>query len=648
MIILMLLPILNYGQNYHSQWVHIAGYAARVTISSQAVNAAGNVYVSGNFINNNLSFDNSTTSISPDPNPAKNKIFIAKYDTGGNLIWAKGFSSGNDITAPVITIDYQNNIYLTGYFSNYITFGSLTLTQNQNQAPNYSYFIVKFDSSGQALWAKQSPSLFAQYIVNNDGHIALYGSFIKPSVTLDSNLTLINSDSSGQTMDYLIAELDKDGHFLWAKSGGVSGKSEEVDHVAFTSKGQIYVSGLFESTFTLGGITLNSTGNTSWFAKDWFLARYDANGNVPWAVRGGISLIAPIQLADGAPLIKTDQFDNLYFLGKFHQSTMQFDTLVLNGNGNLSGSVVANTVDAYWFAGKYDGKNNLRWVKSGNSPVLHIQFIPANDGGLYLTGIYRDTTIFGNITLNGIGANNQTLDCFGFVVKLDDSGQVSWVKHFGLLLRDPIIFDMVVDQHNTLAILGAYGDPKGQIPNITLHFDSLSLTPVDASRDYFLARYKDNGNMLSASNIGGPAVDGLNSGQLNLVGESDLYVSGVYSDAPLELNPLTVNAPVPNLNNYFVAKYSENGTTTEIHDAMPLHSLKVFPSPSHGEFKIISDGNIHYIRVVNSLGKVVYKQVPIIPQKCIVINLTELPRGLYFLQVTNENDKTREAKILLY
>ncbi|HET8573219.1 MAG TPA: T9SS type A sorting domain-containing protein [Edaphocola sp.] len=634
---LMLLPMISRGQNYQCQWAHVAGNAAVVITSGQDVNSSGNVYVAGIYLNHNLSFDNSATVLNPNPDTTVHKLFLAKYDQEGNLLWSKSFESAGDAENPIVTIDDRDNIYLAGSFSNNIKFGALTLAQNQGYS-GPAKFLAKFDSSGNVQWAKQS-IYSTSYKVNDDGHIALYGAFLGPSVTLGNNLTLTNSDNSGQTTDFLIAELDSNGNLLWAKSGGVSGKSEEIDDVALTGDDQIYVSGLFESTFTLGGITLNSAGNTSWSAKDWFLARYDTHGNVSWAIRGGISLIAPIQLKDGALQIKTDQSNDLYFLGGFHQSTMQFDTLVLNGVGTL-----ADFSNTYWFAGKYDGKDNLKWVKSGNSPVQRIHFIPDNDGGLYLTGTFRDTAVFGNITLNGTGVGNQTLD--GFAVKLDNYGQVSWARHFGPLLKNSSIFDMVVDQHNTLDILGAYGDPKGLIPNLTLNFDSLFLTSVDGSRDYFLARYKDNGDILSASNIGSPAVDGLIPGRLNLVGQSGLYVSGGYSGTPLTLDTMTINFPVPSLNNYFVAKYGDNGTTTGINFVKPLRALYVFPNPTTGVLYLRSPEGLDNIQVFNVTGREAYHRALPIPRKEYILNLSRFPDGIYWLKVSGrDSDATR--KIIL-
>ena len=72
----------------------------------------------------------------------------------GNIIWAKSAGgTGNDFSNG-ITTDASGNIYMTGSFgSSSITFGSNILI---NAGVNYSdIFIVKYDSSGNVLWAKR-------------------------------------------------------------------------------------------------------------------------------------------------------------------------------------------------------------------------------------------------------------------------------------------------------------------------------------------------------------------------------------------------------------------------------------------------------------------------------------------------------------
>jgi hypothetical protein len=164
--------------------------------------------------------------------------------------------------------------------------------------------------------------------------------------------------------------------------------------------------------------------------------------------------------------------------------------------------------------------------------------------------------------------------------------------------------------------------------------------------DYFLARYKDNGEVLSASNIGSPGIDGLVSGQLNLVGQSGLYVSGGYSAAPLTLDAITVNFPVPNSNNYFIAKYDEKDSVTGINSTGSPNALMVFPNPTTGLLHLRASEGISGIRVINVLGREIYHKTFAFPTKEYTIDLKNQPAGLYWLSIKSRKGMAAEKVIV--
>src|ERR1044071_3870889 len=71
----------------------------------------------------------------------------------GGWLWANnGAGDDNDVVNSVET-DAAGNSYATGYFrSASLSFGSTTLTN----AGNEDIFLVKYDPSGNVLWAKQA------------------------------------------------------------------------------------------------------------------------------------------------------------------------------------------------------------------------------------------------------------------------------------------------------------------------------------------------------------------------------------------------------------------------------------------------------------------------------------------------------------
>jgi len=67
--------------------------------------------------------------------------------------WAKGFGGDYVDKANELATDADGNVYMAGeFYSSSITFGSTTLYNTGVS----DIFIVKFDSSGQVIWAQLS------------------------------------------------------------------------------------------------------------------------------------------------------------------------------------------------------------------------------------------------------------------------------------------------------------------------------------------------------------------------------------------------------------------------------------------------------------------------------------------------------------
>jgi hypothetical protein len=142
----------------------------------------GNFLIGGKFTNSNIAFG---SSILTGPG-----LFLAKYDTSGTVIWARGALNG-DIHG--IATDTYGNIYATGMYSNStITFGSTTLT-----SPSSTYvdiFVVNYTDAGNPLWARNAigdhTDKALSICVNNLGETYISGYFSSPSIVFDTT-TLI-------------------------------------------------------------------------------------------------------------------------------------------------------------------------------------------------------------------------------------------------------------------------------------------------------------------------------------------------------------------------------------------------------------------------------------------------------------------------
>src|SRR5690606_13942708 len=108
-----------------------------------------NVYVLGLFNSSQMAFGSTVVF-----NKGFYDVFLAKYDSEGDLVWAKGAGwtsadSGSDIA-------YQGGeIYITGYFSQGIFFDNDTLWSHEGKGGEDG-FVAKFDQDGAFQWAKNA------------------------------------------------------------------------------------------------------------------------------------------------------------------------------------------------------------------------------------------------------------------------------------------------------------------------------------------------------------------------------------------------------------------------------------------------------------------------------------------------------------
>jgi hypothetical protein len=219
---------------------------------SVAADNSGNAYVAGYFsAYTYIVFGSDTLTSGGDYD-----VFLAKYDAGGNVQWAKGAGAlGNDL-ATAIAVDNSGNAYMAGYFSSSaITFGTFTLT---NVAGN-DIFLTKYNASGNVLWAKSAGGTGIDFVysvaVNASGDAYLTGDFSSPTLSIGT-YTLTNAGGS----DLFLAKYDAGGNVLWAKGNGGIG-NEYGNSVAIVGSDNVCVTGYFSgSPFILGPDTLQNAG----------------------------------------------------------------------------------------------------------------------------------------------------------------------------------------------------------------------------------------------------------------------------------------------------------------------------------------------------------------------------------------------------
>ena len=100
---------------------------------------SGNIYVTGQFGGSNVAFGNFTLTASL----AHDVTFLTKYDPAGNVLWV---TQENWNSAGTAVDEYQNNIYVAGFYLDSLMFGSYKAVMPQNASS--VMYLTRFDDNG--------------------------------------------------------------------------------------------------------------------------------------------------------------------------------------------------------------------------------------------------------------------------------------------------------------------------------------------------------------------------------------------------------------------------------------------------------------------------------------------------------------------
>jgi Tfp pilus assembly protein PilZ len=375
--------VVKYDAAGNVVWAKSAGGSSNDQGLGIAVDGSGNSYVTGYFGSTSITFG--TTTLTNAGGGGMEDMFVVKYDTLGNVVWAKSAGWIGSDTGLGIAVDGGGNSYVTGYFSSTsITFGTTTLTNAG--AGNADMFVVKYDNLGNVVWAKSAGGSdgdnAAGIAVDGGGNSYVTGSFKSTSITFGTT-TLTNAGAFNS--DMFVVKYDAAGNVVWAKSAGGSDYDIGYD-IAVDGSGNSYVTGYFYSTsITFGTTTLFNAG-----AFDMFVVKYAAAGNVVWAKSAGGSN------DDQGLGIAVDGSGNSYVTGSFYSTSITFGTNTLTNAGaaftdmffaklNLINNVNEISQDNLFSVFPNPAQSVIN-IKAGSKLIGEVYTIYDNTGRVVLSG----------------------------------------------------------------------------------------------------------------------------------------------------------------------------------------------------------------------------------------------------------------------
>jgi hypothetical protein len=398
-IICSLVLTLSHAQNVH--WGGVINTSYNDYIYDLQADNENNLIICGQF--------SGTVDFDPGPGVANlvttsasnSDIFLAKYDSAGNYLWAHRFGVNFFYDeGDRIAVDDSGNIFITGMFGSTVDFDPHPVNTASITAPGSARarFLAKYDASGNFIAVKHVGNAVGNLPSSQDGQSGLgcdadgnvyMSGFYGTSLTLAPGTTLPVSGLS----DNYFSKFDSQLNLIWAHRLGSNG-TEYSQGMFVSPVGKIIVLGSFRNTIDFdpgpGVVNLTQTSATA----DGYFAAYDSAGQFLFVrqLEAGNSA-TPI-----ATLIDSDQ--NIILAGSC-TATMDADP----GPG-VAPVGIGNNDQA--FIAAYDSIGNYRWAYAyGDVAAFNaIRYVGVDSSNnIYVAGNYNpmvdinpgsDTAVFGN------------------------------------------------------------------------------------------------------------------------------------------------------------------------------------------------------------------------------------------------------------
>ncbi len=641
LITLVIILISNTAFSQELEWAIQAGGTASGSeyISEIAFDSEGNIYATGK-IGDGATIGEGANQVTVSTEGAFD-LFVAKYDTDGNLIWffTEAGPAGN--AAQFINVDADGNIYIAGAFSESLTFDNETATPVTitNTVGLGDMYVACYNSNQEFQWVKQITasdnfSTSNGIDMDSDNNIILSGYF-RGYITVEST-TLTNSDPEEGYYDLYVIKLNSIGELDWAFSAGSNESWDRVYGATFDNNGNILITGKFRNNLVLGKpgnqITLTAPAYT-----DLYVAKFDTDANILWAN----SASSPYTATGKA--LTTDDEGNCYVTGYF-QNTCLF------GEGTPNEFEITNpgsTNAENFLVAKYDINGNFQWVRQTTTLTSMGRGTNAtidNNQNLHIAGWFENTITF----QDGTSITSETAGyCDIFFVEFNPDGELLAINQENGSYRE-YASTIKFDNNNNMFIAGRFGDnTEPQTMTFGKDDNQITLTSVKWD-DIFFVKYSPEIPPVTYS-VTFNITDELEP-QITLTGYgTQTAIAGATIFTDVEETPSPGIEFTANLVGYEV--YTDNvivdGDEIVEINLIPTNiqslenQISIYPNPSNGIFTVTNPQgfkNLVGLEITDITGKIIYsKDKAYLVSTTTQIDLTRghahLHKGIYFITI---------------
>lgn len=493
-ILLILFSSYISAQSPAWQWAKSSdGIYDSISSKGITIDASGNIIVTGSFSSQTITFGNITLTKANSSNNSPD-IFVVKYNSDGDVLWAIREGGNNSDYSYKTTTDQEGNIFITGLFFGISTTLGSTIYNNTTTITKSDIFIIKYNSDGQFLWAKtlgsagnDEPSGIA---TDSAGNVALSGYFTGQTFTVDGT-QISNKDTILPSNDIFMVKYNTNGDLVWANSYGGVG-AESSSGLCINSDNSIILTGI-QHTNTVSIFNLNPlvtiTGGCG------FIAKINSEGQAIWAKSIGNSGCVT------SSTCAVNLTGDIAITGTFGSETLVFGENILT---NLDPEPIDPfTTRSDIFVAKYDANGNYIWAKSAGGNREDFSNGVAIDvaGNQYIIGASQSQTInFDSQTISNLFMSNYD----GFVTKYASNGDVLFAKAMSGE-NHAYGFDIALNAAQNIFVTGIFQDFPLTLGSTTLPTQSVSGNFFTAKLENLLASKTFDNN--SPKNFPNPTSD---------------------------------------------------------------------------------------------------------------------------------------------
>lgn len=456
------------------------------------------------------------------------------------------------------------------------------------------FWVVKIDAQGNKLWDKRyggnQPDVPFDIKATPDGGYIILGQSA-------SSASGDKSQNSRGSFDCWVVKLDMNGNKQWDRRYGTP---------SFDYSGYIAIAkdnGYLISATTVGeGLDKTQPNwDTSGFYSDAWLIRIDSFGNKLWDKRYG-----GIEAENCTGLIATDDGGFVFISSSLSDS---------------SGDKTQSSKGGYdvWVV-KIDSDGTKIWDKAigGTDDDSPNSFALTADGG-FIIGARSYSPIGGDKTVPN--------EADYWIVKVDKDGNKMWDKAYGGNFNDDLSFVATTLDGGFLFSGRSNSELSGDKTENNLGHSQLWLVKTDS-----LGNKEWDKTIFSADagyGFAAQTIDNCFITWMGLAGKTEGYNTEINRD-------ITGNTP-----DYWVMKFCMDPVGME--EISTEAQVNVYPNPFLKDFSInIRKDNLRQAAffITNSFGQAIYKQQEqsLNSEYTKSVDLSYLPAGIYFLDVTTETD----------